>query len=75
MVGQQMLVELEKDGNPKWLSTHGLGVYHLHVRICNSPKYYTHTEYKTSTYKATEISRPPERNRSPEDSDSSRPTF
>jgi hypothetical protein len=26
---------------PVWLSTSGLGVYFLHVRICDSPKYYT----------------------------------
>jgi len=31
-------------GKPVWLSTSGLGVYYLHVRICDSPKYYTQRE-------------------------------
>lgn len=30
----------------KWLSTSGLGVYWLHVRIDSRPKYYQHLEYK-----------------------------
>ncbi|MGB0840436.1 MAG: DUF6940 family protein, partial [Chitinophagales bacterium] len=32
--------------NPKWLSTSGLGVYWLHVRIDKRPKYYQHRPYK-----------------------------
>ena len=31
----------------KWLSTSGLGVYWLHVRIDCKPKYYQHTAYRT----------------------------
>ena len=31
---------------PKWLSTAGLGVYWLHVRIDSRPKYYRYSEYK-----------------------------
>ena len=31
----------------KWLSTSGLGVYWLHVRIDSRPKYYQHQAYKT----------------------------
>jgi len=31
---------------PKWLSTSGLGVYWLHVRIDSRPKYYQYTPYK-----------------------------
>lgn len=31
---------------PKWLSTSGLGVYWLHVRIDSSPKYYGYLPYK-----------------------------
>ena len=31
----------------KWLSTSGLGVYWLHVRIDSRPKYYTHRPYVT----------------------------
>ncbi|WP_299277216.1 hypothetical protein [uncultured Psychroserpens sp.] len=30
----------------KWLSTAGLGVHWLHVRIDSSPKYYRHKDYK-----------------------------
>ena len=30
----------------KWLSTSGLGVYWLHVRVDSRPKYYQHLEYK-----------------------------
>lgn len=33
--------------NPVWLSTSGLGVYWLHVRIDTYPKYYQTEEYKT----------------------------
>jgi hypothetical protein len=31
---------------PRWLSTSGLGVYWLHVRVCDKPKYYTTQMYK-----------------------------
>ena len=30
----------------RWLSTSGLGVYYLHVRIDSRPKYYQFLEYK-----------------------------
>lgn len=33
-------------GKPKWLSTSGLGVFWLHVRIDSRPKYYQTDEYK-----------------------------
>ena len=29
-----------KENENIWISTHGLGVNYLHVRICNKPKYY-----------------------------------
>ncbi|MGB1216866.1 MAG: DUF6940 family protein [Saprospiraceae bacterium] len=29
-----------------WLSTAGLGVYWLHIRMDNRPKYYKHKAYK-----------------------------
>ena len=45
LVGEELENRLKK-GHPVWLSTSGLGVYWLHIRICDSPKYYTHTEYK-----------------------------
>lgn len=31
---------------PKWLSTSGLGVYWLHLRIDNRPKYYQYLNYR-----------------------------
>lgn len=34
------------NSKPKWLSTSGLGVFWLHVRIDTVPKYYQTTEYK-----------------------------
>lgn len=37
---------LEKKDVPIWLSTSGLGVYWLHVRLDTRPKYYNHDEYK-----------------------------
>jgi len=35
------------DSKPKWLSTSGLGVFWLHIRIDTIPKYYQTTKYKT----------------------------
>jgi len=34
--------------NPVWVSTSGLGVYWLHVRLDSRPKYYTFRPYKRS---------------------------
>ncbi len=34
--------------SPIWVSTAGGGVAWLHVRVDSRPKYYSHTEYKTS---------------------------
>lgn len=34
------------DSKPLWLSTSGLGVYWLHVRLDRRPKYYIHGPYK-----------------------------
>lgn len=31
-----------------WVSTSGLGVYWVHVRLDDRPKYYTHTPYRTA---------------------------
>lgn len=40
----------ERVGNrPLWLSTAGLGVSWLHVRLDSHPKYYRHVPYKTPT--------------------------
>jgi len=46
---QEVANKLEEsltDGQPKWLSTNGLGVHYLHARIDKIPKYYSHQEYK-----------------------------
>ena len=32
--------------DPLWISTSGLGVYWLHVRLDSRPKYYTHGAYR-----------------------------
>lgn len=34
------------DRGPVWVSTHGLGVYWLHVRLDVRPKYYRHAGYR-----------------------------
>jgi hypothetical protein len=34
------------DQRPLWLSTSGLGVYWLHLRLDTRPKYYTHEPYR-----------------------------
>jgi hypothetical protein len=36
-----------RSNRPLWVSTSGLGVYWLHIRLDDSPKYYTHLPYKT----------------------------
>ena len=36
------------DGAPRWISTSGLGVYWLHVRLDTRPKYYTHEPYRSA---------------------------
>lgn len=33
---------------PVWLSTSGLGIYWLHIRLDSTPKYYTHEPYRNS---------------------------
>ena len=32
---------------PLWISTSGLGVYWLHIRLDDAPKYYTHSAYRS----------------------------
>ena len=54
-VGQQVLKEMKmlrqsltaSVDTPRWLSTSGLGVSWLHIRLDQRPKYYTWTPYKT----------------------------
>ena len=43
-VGEEMLDHVQQE--PRWLSTSGLGVYWLHVRIDSVPKYYQTDAYK-----------------------------
>jgi hypothetical protein len=46
-VGEKMEESLLSANNaPRWLSTSGLGVSYLHVRIDNRPKYYSFDEYR-----------------------------
>ena len=44
MTGSETLKAI--GSKPKWLSTSGLGVYWLHIRIDTIPKYYQTSEYK-----------------------------
>ncbi len=44
ITGEQMVTAVGDE--PKWLSTSGLGVFWLHVRIDSRPKYYQTPEYK-----------------------------
>ena len=43
-VGEQYLETIKK--GKRWLSTSGLGVYWLHIRIDKVPKYYSHKTYR-----------------------------
>lgn len=46
-VGDAMAVRVQEvDPRPVWLSTSGLGVYWLHVRMDSRPKYYTFRPFK-----------------------------
>lgn len=46
---QHVGVALEKrlGTQPVWVSTSGLGVYWLHIRLDSAPKYYTYEPYRT----------------------------
>ena len=44
MVGAAL--ERRLGAKPVWLSTSGLGIYWLHIRLDSSPKYYTHEPYR-----------------------------
>jgi hypothetical protein len=43
-----MALERRLDGRPLWLSTAGLGVYWLHLRLDSRPKYYSFQAYRDS---------------------------
>jgi hypothetical protein len=42
-VGQAVLARMSNQ--PTWVSTAGMGVYWLHIRLDSRPKYYRHTPY------------------------------
>lgn len=48
LVGQTMLERVSDQ--PLWLSTAGMGVAWLHVRIDSQPKYYHHAAYRDPNY-------------------------
>ncbi len=39
-------LERQLGAQPLWISTSGLGVYWLHIRLDSRPKYYTHEPYR-----------------------------
>ena len=41
-------LERQLGPNPVWLSTSGLGIFWLHIRLDSVPKYYTHPPYRTA---------------------------
>lgn len=45
-VGEEIAAWRRARRGPLWLSTSGLGVGWLHVRLDSRPKYYTHAEYR-----------------------------
>ncbi len=45
--GEAMARWWQERTEPVWLSTSGLGVYWLHVRLDRRPKYYTHGPYRS----------------------------
>ena len=48
-VARQMQKRLkDKQGKKIWISTCGLGVFWLHVRLDTSPKYYSYNPYRNS---------------------------
>ena len=49
-VAEQAKIFLKTNENI-WISTHGLGVNYLHVRICNTPKYYENSKLKKIIYR------------------------
>lgn len=45
-VGHAIAARINGRQRPLWVSTSGLGVYWVHVRLDDRPKYYTHTDYR-----------------------------
>ena len=46
-IGENIQAQINEQTAPIWLSTSGLGVHWLHVRLDQRPKYYLHKTYKT----------------------------
>jgi len=46
VVAENALTHVEQHAAPLWISTSGLGVGWLHVRLDSRPKYYSHREYR-----------------------------
>jgi hypothetical protein len=46
VVAEQALAHVEQHAAPLWISTSGLGVGWLHVRLDSRPKYYSHRPYR-----------------------------
>ena len=47
-VGEAAAAELARPRGPLWLSTSGMGVAWLHVRLDSTPKYYTHAPFRAA---------------------------
>jgi len=45
-VGREIQSHTQTHHTPLWVSTSGLGVYWLHIRLDRHPKYYTHAPYR-----------------------------
>lgn len=62
---QAVGVEIDRwiadDRGPLWVSTSGLGVHWLHVRLDSRPKYYTHAPYRQAPEPAPTPEEPPDR--------------
>ena len=50
-IGSEVAKRISTQDRTVWVSTSGLGVYWLHVRLDSYPKYYTHSAYKNGAYK------------------------
>lgn len=48
VVGQQVTAAIAEGSSFQFLSTHGLGVLWLHIRLEQRPKYYHHRPYRSS---------------------------
>lgn len=54
-VARELSLGLKNGSSPKWVSTNGLGVYYLHIRIDDHPKYYSFEKYAKWPYTEDEF--------------------